>query len=180
MKNLEIGKKYKIHCYKHDGKIHRAWDEAVLLEKNEDHYVFGNGRCLVIEADGRKWRTKEPAIMHFYTNKWFNVIAQLKKEGITYYCNMASPFIVEEDTIKYIDYDLDLRVFVDGTYKVLDQEEYIYHKEKMGYSKEIDFILTEELNKLIDIAVKKKSPFIRKEVLAHYKEYSKYKRLKKD
>jgi hypothetical protein len=28
---LIIGKKYLIHAYKHDGKIHRSWDEAVLL-----------------------------------------------------------------------------------------------------------------------------------------------------
>ena len=25
---LEIGKKYEIHGYKHDSKIHRSWDEA--------------------------------------------------------------------------------------------------------------------------------------------------------
>ena len=31
MENLELGKKYIIHSYKHNSKIHRAWDEAVLL-----------------------------------------------------------------------------------------------------------------------------------------------------
>ena len=41
---------------------------------------------------------------------------------------MASPFIIEENTIKYIDYDLDLRVFPDGSFKVLDRGEYKYHK----------------------------------------------------
>ena len=29
---LIVGKKYTMHGYKHDGKIHRSWDEAVLLE----------------------------------------------------------------------------------------------------------------------------------------------------
>ena len=32
IEQLEIGKKYEIHAYKHDGTIHRSWDEAVLLE----------------------------------------------------------------------------------------------------------------------------------------------------
>lgn len=179
-KTIKIGDSLKIHSYKHDGTIYRSWDQAVVLDNKPDYIVLGNKKVLVMEKDGRTWRTKEPAIIFFYKNNWFNIICQLKEKGIYYYCNIATPYIVEESTIKYIDYDLDLRVFVDGTYKVLDQEEYIYHKEKMGYSKELDFILTEELNKLIDIAVKKKSPFIREEVLAHYKEYSKYKRLKKD
>ena len=35
--------------------------------------------------------------------------------------NIASPYIIEEGTIKYIDYDLDLRVFPDGSFKVLDR-----------------------------------------------------------
>ena len=37
---LEIGKKYQIHSYKHDSKIHRAWDEAVLLDIKEDYLVL--------------------------------------------------------------------------------------------------------------------------------------------
>ena len=39
MKDLEIGKKYVIHSYKHNSKIHRAWDEAVLLEIHDDYLM---------------------------------------------------------------------------------------------------------------------------------------------
>ena len=39
---LKIGQKYEIHGYKHDGKVYRAWDEAVLLEIHDDYLVFGN------------------------------------------------------------------------------------------------------------------------------------------
>ena len=95
---LEIGKKYEIHGYKHDGKIHRSWDEAVLLEIHDEYLIFGNEKTKVTESDGRSWRTKEPAMLYFYYNKWFNVIGQYKKNGIFYYCNMASPFIIEENT----------------------------------------------------------------------------------
>ena len=61
---------------------------------------------------------------------------QLKKDGIFYYCNIATPYIIEEKTIKYIDYDLDLRVFPSGEYKILDRMEYKYHKKIMHYSDE--------------------------------------------
>ena len=71
--------------------------------------------------------------MYFFDNEWFNIIVQLKKDGIYYYCNIASPFIIEEGTIKYIDYDLDLRIFPDGEYKILDQMEYNYHKRILNY-----------------------------------------------
>ena len=172
---LKIGKKYEIHGYKHDGKIHRSWDEAVLLEINDNYLVFGNEKTKVIEADGRTWRTKEPAVLYFFYNDWFNIIGQNKKTGIFYYCNMASPFIIEEDTIKYIDYDLDLRVFPNGSFKVLDRGEYRYHKNTMKYPTIIDKILKRELTNLINLVRKRELAFAYGEVEKYCNLYKKIK-----
>jgi len=144
-----IGDKLEIQCYKHNKKVHRAWSEAVVLDIKKDYIVFGNNKTIVTESEGTTWRTKEPAIMYFFRNKWYNVIAQMKKDGIYYYCNIATPFIIEENTIKYIDYDLDLRIFPTGDYKILDKLEYEYHKKKMSYSKELDIVINESLSELI-------------------------------
>ena len=73
MKQICIGDKYQIQCYKHNGKVHRAWDEAVVLAIEKDYIVFGNDRTQVIESSGNYWRTKEPAVMYFFKNKWFNI-----------------------------------------------------------------------------------------------------------
>lgn len=175
MSNLELGKKYCIHSYKHDGSIHRSWDEAVLLDIKDNYLVFGNDRTIVQESDGRTWKTKEPAIMYFFLDRWFNIIAQKKENGIYYYCNMASPNIVEDNTIKYIDYDLDLRVFADGSHKVLDKNEYKFHKEKMNYPDEIDIILKDELKSLIQLVKEKKYGFDREKILNYYHLYVKLK-----
>lgn len=156
---LTIGKKYVIHAYKHDGKIHRTWDEALLLEIHDNYLIFGNEKTKVTESDGRSWRTKEPAVLYFFYKDWFNIIGQNKKTGIFYYCNISSPFIIEEDTIKYIDYDLDLRVFPDGSFKILDRGEYKYHKNLMNYSETIDKILKAELTNLINQVRKKENAF---------------------
>lgn len=169
---LIIGKKYEIHGYKHDGKIHRAWDEAVLLEIHDDYLIFGNEKTKVTESDGRTWHTKEPAVLYFFKNNWYNIIGQYKKDGIYYYCNMASPFLIEEGTIKYIDYDLDLRVFPDGSFKVLDRGEYKYHKSIMNYSQEIDRILKEELTNLINKVRKKELAFKDGAVEKYYEKYA--------
>lgn len=150
MKKLCIGDRLQIQCYKHNGKIHRAWDEAVVLDIKKNYIVFGNNKTRVTEAEGNVWRTNEPAVMYYFKDKWFNIIAQLKKNGIYYYCNIASPFIIEENTVKYIDYDLDLRIFPNGEYKILDQLEYQYHKKIMKYSDELDFVVNKALEDLIE------------------------------
>ena len=177
---MKIGTKLAIHSYKHDGNIHRSWDEAILLDETDEYLVFGNDKTLVQESDGRTWKTKEPAILYFYKNRWFNVIGQNKEDGIYYYCNLASPFIIEDNTIKYIDYDLDLRVFADGTYKVLDKSEYKYHKEKMNYPDKIDKIVNEELKKLIKLQKEEKEAFNKETIQKYYEKYKKLKNNKKE
>ena len=150
MKKLCIGDKLEIQCYKHNKKIHRAWSEAIVLDIKKDYIVFGNNKTLVTESEGTTWKTKEPAIMYYFKNKWYNIIAQMKKDGIYYYCNIATPFIIEDNTIKYIDYDLDLRIFPQGEYKILDKLEYEYHKKKMNYSDELDIVINNALKELIN------------------------------
>lgn len=171
MKDIEVGDKLEIHCYKHNGHLHRQWDEAVLLEKNKDYMVFGNNRTTVVDSDGQVWNTKEPAILFFFNNRWFNIIGQLKDYGIYFYCNIATPFLIDENVIKYIDYDLDLRVFPNGSFKVLDRMEYKFHKKQMHYSNRLDFILRYELGNLIDLVRNKEFPFDKNTIESYYQKY---------
>ena len=94
MKNIKIGDRLTIHCYKHNGKIHRTWDEATILDIKEDILICANNKTTVTENDGRAHKTNEIAILFFYKNKWFNVIAQLKNKGLFYYCNIATPYLL--------------------------------------------------------------------------------------
>ena len=171
MNNLKVGDKLTIHCYKHDGKIHRTCDEAVVLEVTEDMLVVANNKARITESDGRSYKTKEPAIIIFYRDNWFNIMGQLKAHGLFYYCNIASPFIIDNGIIKYVDYDLDLRVFPDGGFRVLDRNEYNYHKKVMGYSNEIDLIVKSELSKLIEWKKELIGPFAPGVIDNYYKLY---------
>lgn len=172
--NYKIGDRLTIHCYKHNGKIHRTWDEATILDITDDMLVCGNNKTKVTEDDGRSHRTNEIAILFFYKKKWFNIIAQFKKKGLFYYCNIATPYLIDENIIKYIDYDLDLRVFPDGNHRILDQNEYNYHKRIMKYSDEIDIILKNELNNLIRMKENNEGPFNKNELYKYFNQYKEY------
>ena len=171
VKRLFIGDLYQIQCYKHNGKIHRSWDEAVLLDVKKDYMVFGNNKTTVTESEGTTWKTKEPAVMYFFKDKWYNVIVQFKKNDIYYYCNIASPTIIEGKVIKYIDYDLDLRGFPDGTYKILDESEYEYHRKKMNYPEEINLIVKQELKNLIKLYSSNTGPFDKKIAIKYFEKF---------
>ena len=163
MRNIKIGDKLQIHCYKHDGTFHRTCDEATVLDIFDNGIVCANYKTQIIESTGKnkyhKYYTKEPAIIFFY-------------------CNIASPYIIDDGVIKYIDYDLDLRVFPDGAFKVLDRNEYRYHKKKMNYSADLEKVIQYELSRLIDMKRRDVGPFD-KETVKHYNEIYQKIRLKK-
>ncbi len=171
MNEIKVGDRLTIHCYKHNGKIHRTWDEATVLEITDEMLVCANNKTKVTENDGRSHKTNEPAVMFFYKKSWFNVIGQLKKHGLFYYCNIASPYLIDNGIIKYIDYDLDLRVFPDGGFRVLDRNEYNYHRRLMKYSSDLDFILRNELTKLIELKRREEGPFKPGIVESYYEIY---------
>ena len=86
--------------------------------------------------------------------------------------NIASPVIIEDKTIKFIDYDLDLRIFPDNTYKVLDESEYEYHKKIMKYSLDLQKIIEFKLNELIKRFKCKSFPFDKKTIRKYEREYN--------
>lgn len=139
-----------IQSYKHDGKLHRTWRDTMVLKTSEHSMIGVNDHTLVTESDGRRWVTREPAIVYFHKKYWFNVIAMIREKGVSYYCNLASPFLLDDDTLKYIDYDLDIKVFPDGEKRLLDVDEYEMHSKMMNYPNDIDFILKENVKILVD------------------------------
>lgn len=153
------GKWIEVQGYKHDGRMHRIWDSVFVAEETDNYIVVASNRTKVIEHDFRIWHTKEPAIMIFLKDRWFNVIAMLKDIGVTYYVNLASPYLIDKSIVKYIDYDLDMKLYPTNQIKIIDVREYTYHKRKYGYSDDIDTILRYNLKSIKNMMLTGEFPF---------------------
>ena len=96
-----------IQSYKHDGKLHRTWRDTMVLKTSEHSMIGVNDHTLVTESDGRRWVTREPAIVYFHKKYWFNVIAMIREKGVSYYCNLASPFLLDDEApVSYTHLDV--------------------------------------------------------------------------
>ncbi|MEN1970192.1 DUF402 domain-containing protein [Lentibacillus sp. N15] len=174
MAGPKAGSKIQIHSYKHNGQLHRIWENSLVLKGTESIVIVANDKTEVIESDGRTWVTREPAICYFHAKVWFNIIGMLRNDGIYYYCNIGSPFVYDREALKYIDYDLDVKVYPDMTFDILDEDEYEEHKAQMGYPLVIDRILYKNLDVLLRWIRQRKGPFAADFIDEWYERYLLY------
>ena len=160
----------KLLPIKNSGKL------KIVSSEQGDTFLYDEASGYVFIGDYTFDKEKAPykVIGNNGTNL-YNLIF-IGKDGIYYYCNIATPYILEENTVKFIDYDLDLRVYADGSFKVLDRGEYKYHQKLMNYPEKLDKILKDELTNLIELSKSKKDGFNNEEIK---KQFAAYERLKK-
>ena len=173
MKEVEALQKIDIISYKHDGELHRVWRNVDKIYEDKELLILINNEVDVIDGDGRKWKTREPAVCYFLKKYWFNVICMIRQESIYYYCNLSSPYVVDQEGIKYIDYDLDIKVFPNGELKELDRDEYDFNIKYLHYSDNIKQIIEKNMHLLLDRINKKQDPFNKECVLYWYNEFLK-------
>ncbi|KRM95681.1 hypothetical protein FC24_GL002053 [Loigolactobacillus rennini DSM 20253] len=95
----------------------------------------------------------------------------IRDNGVSYYCNLASPFVLDREALKYIDYDLDVKIFPDGERKLLDVDEYAANRKRWRYSNATDKILKANVNILVDWSDQQKGPFSQAYVDIWYQRY---------
>ena len=173
MKEIEALEKIDIISYKHDGELHRVWRNVDKIYEDKELLILINNEVDVIDGDGRKWKTREPAVCYFFKKYWFNVICMIRNESIYYYCNLSSPYVVDVEGIKYIDYDLDIKVFPNGELKELDRDEYDFNIKYLHYSDNIKHIIEKNMKLLIERIDNKMDPFNKECVRHWYNEFLK-------
>ena len=160
-----------IQSYKHDGHLHRTWRDTMVLKTSENEVIGCNDHTLVTEADHRRWVTREPALVYFHRHYGFNIGTILLENGTSYYVNFATPFVLDQEALKYIDYDLDVKVFPNGEKRLLDVDEYALHAHLWHYSQQIDDILKYSTETLIEWIDQHKGPFSQGYVELWYQRY---------
>jgi protein associated with RNAse G/E len=169
----EVNSQVYIQAYKHDGSLHRTWSMGDVLEADEKHFVIVTNKSWVLEHSGYRWNTREPAIGYYFTERWFNVIAMIRDESIYFYVNLASPALWDEEAVKFIDYDIDYKIYEQDLIITMDQDEYFRHKKSMHYPDEIDEIIHKTMDEILDDVRNQRPPFNRQYVEEHFQQYLK-------
>lgn len=160
MEKIKLFENIEINAFKHNEKVYKQWSRFKVINNDENFLILATETTAVVEKWSKYWWTKEPCLAFFWKKHWFNVFATIRENGsIIYYCNMAGPYIRYEDALMYIDYDLDYKVFEDGTFKKIDLNEYLNRKEYFHYSTKLQKIIELESKILEKMIETKQGPF---------------------
>jgi uncharacterized protein len=98
--------------------IQRRADRLVIEAYFDREDMFFHGLWL---------RKGDRFIETYFTERWYNIF-EIYTDGKDapkgWYCNVATPMKIIDDTIAYRDLALDLLVFPDGRQLVLDEDEF--------------------------------------------------------
>jgi len=132
--------KVKITSKKYDGTLRDSY-EAYLLEETDELVT------LYVEPNTPSWNYRKNKLEYgpdgiieiYFKKKWFNVLHICEQHsGINLiYINLATPIVQIEDGFEWIVLDLDYRIHLDGSFELLDEDEYIQHREAMNYPNEL-------------------------------------------
>ncbi|QDF65216.1 DUF402 domain-containing protein [Mycoplasma nasistruthionis] len=148
---LKIGQMVNVQAYKHDGYLYRQWFDAKVVFHNKRHIVLSlkHTRVAEHEKDVNGWKYTDNALWFLPKDSYYNGIVLLRDNGAYHYINMASKPIFEDNTIKFIDYDLDVKCYPDKDLQIVDREEFAFHSKKLEYPLQLKNILYEELKNII-------------------------------
>lgn len=166
----------KIIAKKHDGTFHRSWESNFILSQTANELIGINEKAKVTESDGKTWRTEEPALFYLMKDTWFNIVHINDSNRPYYYCNLSSPFVLENNTVEYIDYEIDVYAYHDGTYRVVDKEEFSINKAKYAYDKELTAKLEDAFSNLLNM-IKSQTGIFDKTKLDNY--YNQFRNIEK-
>ncbi len=147
---MNIGKKVMVHGYKKNGWLYRVWEFPIIIDQTDDYLCLAKKNTVVITSEKNskrnfKSKSEKDAFWFFPKDKWFNILVTVNTDkSLSFYINIASPYIFEEEAVKYIDFDLDIKIYPTKEYKLLDENEFLLHKEEFKYGNKLSRIIEEQ------------------------------------
>jgi protein associated with RNAse G/E len=103
----------------YDGEVLERTPQTVVLEARFSRETLDLGYA-VLEHHDR-------FIEHFYADRWYNIfeIHSVHDDRLKgWYCNIVQPAAFSADAVEQVDLALDVWIDPDGSYQVLDREEF--------------------------------------------------------
>ena len=147
-----------------DGVPH--WGHPALrVQVSPELVITRTGFASIVARENGAFTSNWATRGHYWPDRWYNVIRLDSPErGLDgFYCNIAQPLPFDGSTVRYVDLQLDVRVFVesDGSlnWRLLDEDEFQEARDHYGYDDELIRRCYEAVDQVIAAVKARDFPF---------------------
>ena len=138
--------------WQYEGVVLSREENAITLEAlfNRDDMLFMD---IVLKRNDRFVET-------FYSDRWYNIFRFHEPEGTlrNYYCNVAMPPTFENGVLDYVDLDIDILVWPDFSFEVVDRDDFELNSLKYNYPDDIKQESEKSVAEIIEMIERRKFP----------------------
>lgn len=149
-----------INSRKADGSIRRSWS-CELLERRDAEVLFvGIFETQIDHPDLGHIAKGTVSYEYYWLDRWYNIFAFYEPDGTfrNYYCNVCVPPVYDSNVLDYVDLEIDIVVWPDWTFSILDEDEYESNAAIYGYSEAVRANAAAALEQLQEMIVRKDLP----------------------
>jgi hypothetical protein len=155
-----------LRSVKYDGALNYEWPARVLWEDAKG-FVWHAPRVAPFRRPARTHGRLYDWVGWVRYDRWYMVDASLlparagAPAGVVhhYYCNIGTPGAWESHRYRFVDLDLDVLVWPDGGYRLLDEDELERHSGRYGYPSEVVAAVRRAADEVITLARTGAPPF---------------------
>lgn len=129
-----------IRSVKYDGALNYEWPISIVWE-DAGGFIWHAPRGALFTRPTGTWGLEHDLVGQVWYGRWYMVDGSLvppdtgSPAGVVhhYYCNIGAPGAWVGDRYRFVDLDLDVMVYPDGSHKLLDEDELALHSARYGY-----------------------------------------------
>jgi protein associated with RNAse G/E len=155
-------RKVRIEKMKYPNVRYYSYHKRLLRETGDELILYNPpGLAITDHLRGGGFYLPTQSVTWCSTEPCNNIPAVYESKGAFkfWYCDVAMPCTFADDVLSYVDLDLDLIAYADGTYRVDDEDEFIAHQRQYCYPPEIIERARAELAALIAAHAAQTFPF---------------------
>lgn len=151
-----------IKALKADGSLHRSWN-AVLIDETDELICFKGVFENEVEHHALGVIRRGTVSYEFYwKNRWYNIFRFHEPEsgGLrNFYCNINKPPEIKNNILSYVDLEIDVLVWKDLSFEILDLDEFELNAEKFSYTALTLSKARESLDEILTLIDRRGFPF---------------------
>ncbi len=158
---MNIGDEITVNSRRYDNTLKKSWKCRITDIESNALILVGEFVDSVTHPDLGIIEAGTISTEYFWLDRWYNIFRFDNPDGTfrNWYCNLCMPPTLGVNVLDYVDLEIDVLIWPDGRFQVLDEDEFAQNSRKFGYSAEVVRNTALALKELLELHRNMRSPF---------------------